>query len=144
MAKKAGLVWIDAQGEKVLHVITTDTGVGAIETALEAKSNAGVVECWEGLDELSSPTPTAATYPTVRATVVLTFTDGVGSFAKLFIPAPVSSIFAADGVSVDPTQIAGIIAAAVGHLVCGSGNVATAYVGGQLLGTRFNAISSVV
>lgn len=144
MAKKAGLIWTDAQGERVVHVITTSTGVGAIETALQGHSQAGIIECWEGLDEFLSTAPGTGQYVTVRVTAVLEFTDGMGSSGKLFIPAPDSSIFIAGGDTVDPTAVADVIAAAVGNLICGSGNVATAFTGGWILRTRVNAITTVI
>jgi hypothetical protein len=131
-SKRAGLVWIDAQGEQVLHVITTATGVGAIEAALAAQSNAGVVECWEGLLEEFSPTPTAAVYPSARSTAILLFRDDVGSTARLYVPAPVSSLFNSAGDTVSPTAAAGIISAAIGNLRAGSGNTVTAFTGGYL------------
>jgi hypothetical protein len=131
-SKRAGLIWADAQGEQVLHVITTATGVGAIETAIAAQSNAGLVECWEGLLEDFTPTPSAATYPSARSVAILLFRDGLGSTARLYVPAPVAGLFNAAGDTVDPTAAAGIIAAAVGNLRAGSGNTVTQFTGGYL------------
>jgi hypothetical protein len=140
MNKKAGLVWVDAQGERVLHVVTTDTGVGAIESAIESKSNAVVLECWEGDDEVYSSVPSVSNYHTVRVAAVLEFTDGTGSSARVYIPSPDSSIFSTDGDTVDPSQITSIISACIGHLICGSGNVATAFVQGKILRTKLSGI----
>lgn len=136
---------MDAQGQRALNVITTDTGVGGIETALVAASNADIVECWEGLDEVYSPAPSTANYPTLRVAALLTFQDATGSAARLILPSPHDTIFMADNVTVDPTnaEVLAIIAAAVGHLVCGSGSVAVAFVGGQLIQTRLSALSSL-
>jgi len=131
-SKRAGLVWVDAQGEQVLHVITTATGVGPIETALAAVSNAGVVECWEGSLEDFNPTPTAAVYPSARSTAILLFRDDVGSTARLYVPAPVSSLFNSAGDTVSPAAAASIISAAIGNLRAGSGNTVTAFAGGYL------------
>lgn len=131
-SKRAGLIWADAQGEQVLHVITTATGVGAIESALAAQSNAGVVECWEGTLEAFSPSPVASTYPSSRSVAILLFRDDVGSTARLYVPAPVSALFNSAGDTVDPTAAAGIIAAAIGNLRAGSGNVVTQFTGGYL------------
>lgn len=141
--KKAGLVWVDAQGERALHVITTDGGVGPIETELEALSQAGVIECWEGLDETYSPSPGTASYPSVRVTAVLYFTDGAGHVARLLLPAPDSSIFMADGSTVDPAAITSLITACVGRLETAAGTTVTAFAGGQLTSTRFTGISSL-
>jgi len=123
---------MDAQGEQVLHVITTATGIGAIETALTAVSNAGVVECWEGTLENFNPAPTASVYPSARSTAILLFRDDVGSTARLYVPAPVASLFNSAGDTVDPTAAAGIISAAIGNLRAGSGNTVTTFTGGYL------------
>lgn len=143
MNKKAGVIWVDAQGERVMHVITTSSGVGSIETALGNHSNAGVVECWEGVDEFPTALTSVSTYPTVRATAVLTFRDATGSIAKLFLPAPSSAIFMSDGVTVDPSQISDIISSAVGNLISGAGNTVISFVGGELIATKFSGISTV-
>jgi len=145
MAKKAGLIWIDAQGERVLNVVTTQSGVGGIEAALEAASNAVVMECWEGLDEIYSASPTTSEYPTVRVMAVLNFIDGTGSRARLYIPSPQSGIFLSDARTVDPTNalIAAIITAAVGSLLSGAGNTVTAFTGGEILATKISGIASI-
>ena len=143
MSKKAGLVWIDAMGERVLHVVTTSAGVGAIETEMQALCNAQVVECWEGLDEIYTVTPSTADYPTTRVTAVLTFADAIGSTAKLYLPAPSSAIFMSDGVTVDPTAISSLITACIGSLVAGSGNTVVSFVGGSAVSTKINAIASL-
>lgn len=143
MAKKAGLVWVDAQGQRVLNVITSDTGVGPIETSLAAHSNAAIIECWEGPDEVYAATPVVADYTTVRVTVVLYFRSSVsGSRVNLFLPAPDIGIFLSDGTTVDPTAISDVIAAANAHLLCPDGNLADQYMGGQLFQTKFSAIAT--
>lgn len=142
MSKAATLVWVDAQGETCLHVIRTQTGVGAIETALEEYSQGGVIECWEGTDETYSPTPGTDVYPTVRVVARLIFQGSAGSTASLYIPAPSGSIFLSDGVTVDPSAIPDIITAALGNLLCGNGSVATIFLGGTIIRTRFSGIAS--
>lgn len=132
MSKRAGLIWKDAQGEQVLHVITTATGVSSLQTALAAKSNAGVVEEWEGDLNASSPSISPSTYPSVRSVAILLFEDNVGSTARLYIPAPVSSIFNSAGDTVDPAQVTAITSAAIGNLRAGSGNAVTIFKGGFL------------
>lgn len=144
MAKKAGLIWIDAQGQRVLHVITTGSGVGPIETALANHSNAGVLECWEGLDENMSPTPSTSPLPTVRSTVQLNFRNmASGSRATLFLPAPQTNIFLTDGTTVDPSLISDIISAAEGNLLAGDGSLVDDFTGGQLIPTRFSGIETI-
>lgn len=139
-ARKAGLIWQDAQGERCLHVITTAAGVGAIESALTAQSNADVIECWEGLDETYTIVPSTSAYPTVRVVAVLMFVDGTGSSGKLYLPAPDAAVFMPDGDTVDPSAVAGIITAAIGSLLSGAGNPVTAFVGGTVLRTKLSGL----
>jgi hypothetical protein len=140
--KRAGLVWVDAQGEQVLHVVNTATGIGAIESAIAAESNAGLIECWEGLLEQFSPTPTVATYPTVRTVAVLLFKDAIGSTARLYVPSPKASLFDSTGDTVDPAAAAGIISAALGNLVSGAGQTVSIFEGGFLSKTNVRALES--
>jgi len=143
MTKKAGVVWIDAQGERTLNVITTQSGVGGIEAQLSALSNASVVECWEGLDEVYTVSPVVAQYPTVRITAVLLFASASGSVGRLYLPAPIPTIFLSDGITIDPTQITALISAAVGSLICGDGTVAATFSGGQAVRTRFSGLGTL-
>lgn len=141
--KKAGLIWVDAQGQRVLHIITTDTGVGSIEAALEAHSNAAVVECFEGDDEVNVVVTSTSRFPSCRDTVLLNFSDGAGSIARLYLPAPIDDIFLSDGVTVDPSKIGDVISAATSHLLSGAGNLVVAFDGGQLIGTKFSGLVTV-
>jgi hypothetical protein len=143
VALQATIVWADGQGERVLHVIRTLTGVGAIESALESHSNAGVLTCSEGiLDVEDGPTSTSP-YSTVRVTAQLRFQSPSGSTASLFIPAPDTNIFMADGDTVDPTMVSDIIAAAFGGLLAGDGTVVSIFLGGTALRTRLSGIATV-
>lgn len=140
--KRAGIVWVDAQGEQVLHVINTASGVGSIESAIAAKSNAGVVECWEGPLEQFNATPVVAVYPTVRNSAVLLFEDDIGSTARLYVPSPVSSLFDHTGDTVDPSAASSIISAAIGNLQAGSGNTVSIFKGGYLSKAPTRALES--
>lgn len=142
-AHRTGVVWIDAQGERVLHVLTTTTGGLTLLSDIKAKSNADQSFNWDAAENVISPAPVVATYPTVRVTAQLLFTDATGSIAKLYIPAPVSSIFLSDGVTVDPAQVATIISDAIGTLLAGSGLPVTMFLGGQLWQQRINALGSL-
>jgi hypothetical protein len=142
MAERANLIWVDSQGEQVLHIIVTSTGVSSIRTALQAASNAVVTADSEGTNVSFSSTPTVATYPSVRTTARLNFVSASGSRGSLLLPAPQSSIFLTDGVTVDPTAITGIITAAVGNLLAGDSTLVTMFTGGELVATRFSGIAS--
>lgn len=130
--QKMTVVWQDSAGLSNLRTLTTATGATALVAALAAKSNAVNVEVWEGTMVTSSSAPTAAQYPTCQSVAYLRFTDGAGSFATVALPSPQGSIFGPDSFSVDPTQIAGIIAAAVGVVQTAAGTLVTAFDSGWL------------
>jgi len=133
LKKRRAIVWQDAQGEQVLHLINTSAGASGIQTALLAKSNAVVVQETEGDLNIVDATPATAQYVSVRNSAVLLFKDSrTNSAGRLYIPAPLPSIFYAGGDEVDPAQIAGIIAAAEGSLLAGSGNTVDMFTGGYL------------
>lgn len=141
MSLRGGLNWVDAQGQRVLHVINfTGSGFGSIIAALENHSSAVVNENWGGAVGCNPNLPTTTDYTTVRITAVLIFADATGSTAKLYVPAPNTSIFLADGDTVDPTAIPDIISAAIGTLLSGAGNPVTTFVGGIIQRTRFSGI----
>lgn len=136
-------MWVDGAGERVLQVVRTLSGASSIVAELEAVSQAKVVESWEGDDTTFSVIPGTGTYITVRQTAVLYFADGVGRIARLLLPAPDSSIFLSDGVTVDPTTIPSLITACIGSLLTGAGTTVTSFVGGQLIGTRLTGVSTL-
>jgi hypothetical protein len=123
-------VWIDAAGKTTAHLLTTAAGAAAIEAAIAAVSNAVPQLEWEGPLVAPGGAGVNAAFPSVADTATLTFTKASGELLKVLVPAPISSIFLADAETVDPTQIAALIAAVVGSLSDPSGNLATAYVSG--------------
>lgn len=135
--KRASLVWQDAQGEQALHLITTASGVSSIRTQLLLKSNALVSEEAEGDLIETNGTPSVLTYPSNRMNAVLIFKDSrTNSVARLYIPAPLDTIFDGSGDTVDPAQVSAIISAAIGNLMAGSGNTVDMFVGGYLTKVR--------
>lgn len=144
MSKRATLVWVDAQGERIAQAITTSSGVGGIESALSNHSNAGVVQCSEGLLENYSPTPNTNVYPTVRVSAQLRFINSSsGSSATVTIPAPMNNIFLSDGQTVDPSTISDIISACIGTLIAGDGSLVDTFTGGTAIGYKPSLISSI-
>lgn len=142
MSDRAAIIWVDAQGEQVLQLIVTVSGVSAIRTQLAALSNAGVKETSEGTIATFTPTTAVATYPTVRQTAQLIYRDAAGSLGRLLLPAPVSSIFLSDGVTVDPAAISSLNAAVIGSLLAGSSLPVAAFVGGQLVPAKIGGVQS--
>lgn len=142
MSDRAVIIWVDSQGEQTLNIYVTSSGVSSIRTNIAALSNAVVAETSEGTIAHLSGTPTVAAFPSVRSNARLHFVSATGSRGSILIPAPVTSIFLSDGVTIDPTAITALIAACVGNLICGDSTVAAMFVGGELVQTKFSGISS--
>lgn len=124
------MVWADSNGRTRLTYVNTTSGGASIQSALEAKSNAGVQNSVDATATITSPTTTVAPFQTVSDVAVLVFVDGSGYETEVILPAPLSSIFLADGRTVDITQIGAIIAAVVGTAETSAGGVVTSFLGG--------------
>lgn len=124
------IVWLDAGGRTRATIPRADPDNGAIMAALLNHSNAVVINWFEGARNPIVATPTSAVFADVIDLARLIFVDAGGNQAALALPAPKSNIFKADTVTVDPSAIADIIAACVGHFQTGAGGVATAFVAG--------------
>jgi hypothetical protein len=129
-AQRRYIVWIDAGGRTRATIPCADPDNATIMAKLQLHSNADVQEWFEGPDNLLTPTPVSAAFPDVIDLARLTFTDAFGSLVNLALPAPQSSIFLADSVTVDPSAIADVITACIGHLCSSGGSLVTAYVAG--------------
>jgi hypothetical protein len=129
---KRTVVWQDSANGTTLRTLTSQAGAPLTMAALQAKSNAGIQEWWEQLDNVLSTLPTAAAYPFASQVAYLLFEDGGGLSARLALPAPLASIFLPDGATVDPTQVTAIIAAAQAEIVTASGALVTIFRGGSL------------
>lgn len=129
-AQQRYIVWIDAGGRTRATIPCADPNNTAIMAALENHSNAGVLNWFEGARNDLTPTATPAIFADVVDLARLTFTDGSGNLATIALPAPVQAIFMADSVTVDPSTIADIISACVGHLCTAAGSMVTSYVAG--------------
>lgn len=124
-------VWIDANGFTRLTLCNSLVGSSGVQGALLAQSNADVLNYLDTtLTVNGAPAPSASQFQRVSDAAGLTFQDASGNLVVLQLPAPVSSIFMADTVTVNPAAIAAIIAAVVGTVVTASGSLVTAYVGG--------------
>jgi hypothetical protein len=124
------MVWADINGRTRLSYVNTNGGGAAIQTALEAKSNAQVQNSVDATATVVVPAPTAATYQSVADVAVLVFVDASNYQTEIVLPAPQASIFLADGETVDITQIGTIIAAVVGTAETSTGGLVTAFLGG--------------
>jgi len=129
-AQKRYIVWIDAGSRTTATIPCSDPGNTALMAALQNHSNAGVLNWFEGPENALTPTATSAIFADVRDLARLTFSDPLGSLVNLALPAPQQGIFMADSVTVDPSMISDIIAAAIGHLCSSAGATVTSYVAG--------------
>lgn len=126
------VVWVDASGRTTGTLLTTVAGAAAVQAALEAKSNAAPQAYWEGdLEVTAGPSPVSATFPSTRDGAALVFETASGTLVTVRIPAPVASIFMADGETVDNSQITSIIAQVIADVVTSDGVVITQYVAGR-------------
>lgn len=130
-------VWVDAQGRTTLTLANTTGSLATLFAAIKAQSNADVLNDTESsLNVNGAPAPTNAVYPSVRDSAKLVFVTALGNTVTLTVPAPVSSLFLADGQTVDPTAAATIITDALAALTDEAGNAVTAYQGGFRQPTR--------
>lgn len=129
-------LWLDARGYQRITLLRAQGLSGAIEAAMAAASNAGLVQCWEGPIATPVPTPAAAVYESGLQVARLLFQCADGKDAAIMLVAPKLADFLADGRTIDIAnpQIAAIIAAAVGTLANQAGSIAANYVSGFLQG----------
>lgn len=131
--ERMSIIWVDAGGRSTITAIRTSTGASGILSAILADSNGDFLNKWEGTETVNA-TPTALDlqYPSIMQQAILSFLASDGTIARVSIPAPNISIFLADGQTVDPTAIGGIITACVGTLAAPSQALATSFIGGFL------------
>ena len=147
MAHKAVFEWTDAaSGFLRASNWCVNTGLsGTFLLTLQAMSNASNTTTVEG-PAVVSPTPAGSgQYSLSTTTAVLNFVTGIGSGVQVTVPAPVAAIFAADGVTVDPTNavVAAFVAQVVGTLTDGAGNVVTAYTQGVRSSRKVEQVGSL-
>lgn len=130
MAIRRYVVWVDANGYTRLALLNGNAGLGAVQAALAAQSNAAPLNCVESALTVYTPAPPGGVYRTVGDAAILTYQDAGGDLVDITLPAPLASVFLADGQTVDSAAIAAVSAAVIGTVVTGAGNPVTAYVAG--------------
>lgn len=124
-------IWVDVNGKTRQTIVRGNAGLAAVALALAGKSNADFQRDWEGATIVNAaPAPINALYTSVNDYAALVFTTAAGTLVYVTLPAPQSAVFQADQETVNPVAIATVIAAVVGTVLDGSGNVVTAFVGG--------------
>lgn len=129
---RAYIEWTDVSAGFLREGLYVDSVVGlsTLQAALQAKSN-GVVSVWaEGPPNFPGGAATDALYPSVQDLAVLSYATGFTSRLQLLLPAPVASIFLADGITVDSSKITAITNAAIATLRTSGGVAVTAFSAG--------------
>lgn len=127
------IVWIGPGTGATITRVRTATGAATIQADMLAKSNADFNNWWEGdLHINGAPAPVNAEYPGLNTQALLNFLCADNTIAVLKIPAPKIGIMLADGVTVDSTTIAALIAACIGNLESSTGSLASSFLGGHV------------
>lgn len=138
MSSRRTVVWVDYNGFTRATYLTGNNGGGgsptlaSVESQLLALSNADEQSVWEGPWTVNpAPAPAAAVYQAVGDYAALTYQNtGTGELVYITLPAPKSTIFLADGETVDPTAIAALTTEVTAVIITASGAVVDAFVGG--------------
>lgn len=131
------IIWLDVNGATTQTIVNSDPDASSIQAALLSNSNADVLNWWESAPNPNgAPAPSASVFQTVQDKARLLFLDSGGSLVTFNLPAPQSGIFLADGVTVDATAIAVLIAAVIADGRSGAGNPIISYVAGNLIRTK--------
>lgn len=136
MSETRSTIWFDLQG-RTRQTITRgiDSLIGgatlqSVQDDVGALSNADWTRYWQGTETNQTPGPPGGTYIAVGDYAELVFAAGDGSQLYLTIPAPLASLFLADGETVDITQITTLISDVTACLITATGAHPTTYVGG--------------
>lgn len=136
-AASRSIIWIDSNGFTTQTIVGSDPDASTIQSKLLLHSNADVLNWFEGPPHPNpTPSPTSAVYFTVGDQARLLFLDTAGSIVTLNLPAPQSSVFLADGVTVDSSAIADIITAFISDGRSALGNSIASFVAGNLKRTK--------
>lgn len=122
-------LWVDSAGRQTVTLIRNDPTGCPIQAQVILVSAARPLQDWEGVIDQHAPTPAANTY-LIGDWAILHYACADGTEASLLVPAPLPSLFMADGRTVDPTSAAALNAAAIGRLASYSGSLATSYLSG--------------
>lgn len=128
-------VYIDANGRtrQVLPKATSLLNLGLIEAQVANLSNAAQQAVFSGSIAYPGGTPFIGSYQSVADTARYLFQTAAGTILRLTVPAPTLAQFLGDGVTVDPSNptVIALVAACIGNLTDGHGNVAVTFLGGR-------------
>jgi len=130
------VVWVDANGNKTISRISSNTGATVIQGNILNCSEADFLEYWESaVTANATPIPPGGSYRGVLTRAALLFLCADNTQATVLIPCPSLSIFLADQETVDAANVfvAALITACIGNLESATGSLAVSYLGGYLL-----------
>jgi hypothetical protein len=131
------IIWIDSNGFTNQTLVRSNPDASTIQAKMLLHTNADVLNWWEGPPNINStPTTLSGLYVTVGDQARLLFLDTAGSLVTFNLPAPLLSCFLADGVTVDPSAIADLIAAIIADGQSSAGNSIASFVAGNLRRTK--------
>jgi hypothetical protein len=116
-------LWIDVAGREVITLLRGDATLGGIETQVAALSNMGLFQCWEGAISTPGNAGGAGTFQ-AQDWAYIQYACVDGTEARVAIPGPLSSIFLADGRTVDPAALGALDGVVIGLLASASDSLA--------------------
>lgn len=131
-------IWYDYYGRtRLISNNYSAAPFGNLDAAIMAASNAGILQS-VGSDVLFVGGPVInAQFISVTDWASCVVVDSLGNQSSIIIPAPQTGIFMADGITVGPTTLAAIYAAAIADGYVNSlGNSPTAVISGLRYGRR--------
>lgn len=96
-----GMVWADVHGHTVYTFCYQFDLSDDIMDAMQAISNAKIVQWWTGDVDFTSSSAVSALFPSILDGARISYTDAIGNIGSILIPAPVTDMFYADGETVD-------------------------------------------
>jgi hypothetical protein len=125
------MIWVDANGFTRLTTFNHDGTSSGIIGQMLALINAWTQKSWSGLLNVTpTPTPSTGVYQSVQDAAVLSYQSASGAIAKLVLPAPLLSTFAADQQTVDPAALTALNTEVFAHMLDANGLAIVSYVGG--------------
>lgn len=118
-------------------------GLGALEAAIQAATNANLLYATNGLPVVGTATPGTGDFPLVVDLALFNFQTVPGSGLQVAVPAPLAALFGPTSTVVDPTAplSASLIAAVLGTLGDVAGNPATAFISGSKGSRRVDQVN---
>lgn len=133
-----GMVWADVHGHTVYTFCYQFDLSDDIMDAMQAISNAKIVQWWTGDVDFTSTSPVSGLYPSILDAARISYADANGNTGSILIPAPYDTMFYADGETVDlgSSVLTTLLADVMAELVVPSSGLAIdRFLGGRRMRT---------